>query len=225
MSHSPEFTYKRLLEAARVECRWIFASSGGTVYGQPVTEMIAEDHPTDPISSYGVAKLAIEKYFQLYRTIHGTDYVVARMSNPFGPFQLPTTGQGLIATLFDRIARNVPVEIWGDGDSVRDYVYIDDVVEGLIAIATRGRAGRIYNVGSGVGTSINELVPRISARLGVPARLVYAPPRGIDVSRNVLDVGRMERELAWRPGYTLDDGLAETHEWLEHGTRRSGAPQ
>lgn len=199
-----------------VDCRWIFASSGGTVYGQPVTEAIDEDHPTNPISTYGVAKLAIEKYFQVYRNIHGIDHVVARISNPYGPFQVATTGQGLIATLFDRITRGAAVEIWGDGENVRDYIYIDDVIDALMNVAGRGKPGRVYNIGSGIGTSINALVPSISSRVGVTAKLNYGPARGIDVRSNVLDITRICQELAWFPQYNLDIGLDLTKSWISN---------
>ncbi|MER8573379.1 NAD-dependent epimerase/dehydratase family protein [Mesorhizobium sp. M1409] len=205
-----------LLEATKnADCRWVFSSSGGTVYGQTDALQISEEHPNVPISSYGTVKLAIERYYSLYRTLHGVDSVVARISNPFGPYQSAAKGQGLIAALFDRIADGAPVTIWGDGENVRDYVYIDDVTEALILLGLGGRAGEIYNVGSGVGTSVIELATKISAVLRVPAELVYAPARGVDVRRNVLDVSKIERELGWRPVHTLDEGVALTYRWRQ----------
>ncbi len=196
-------------------CRWVFSSSGGTVYGQTDAALISEEHTNLPISSYGTVKLAIERYFSLYRTLHGTDFVVARISNPFGPFQSAAKGQGLIAALFERIGDGAPVEIWGDGKNVRDFVYIDDVTDALTLLGERGKPGEVYNVGSGVGTSVIELVTKISATLDTPAKVVYAPARGVDVRRNVLDIGKIERELGWRPGHTLDQGVALTHRWRQ----------
>lgn len=206
----------RLLEATKdLDCRWVFSSSGGTVYGQTDALQICEEHTNLPISSYGTVKLAIERYFSLYRALHGTDCVIARISNPFGPYQSAAKGQGLIAALFDRIASGRPVEVWGDGENVRDYVYIDDVTGALTLLGQRGRAGEVYNVGSGLGTTVNELVAKISTILGVPARLVYAPARGVDVRRNVLDIGKIERELGWHPAYALDEGVVLTHRWRQ----------
>jgi UDP-glucose 4-epimerase len=196
-------------------CRWVFSSSGGTVYGQTDAALISEEHTNLPISSYGTVKLAIERYFSLYRTLHGTDFVVARISNPFGPFQSAAKGQGLIAALFERIGNGAPVEIWGDGKNVRDFVYIDDVIDALMLLGERGRPGEVYNVGSGVGTSVIELATKISAILRVPAELVYAPARGVDVRRNVLDIQKIERELGWRPVHTLDEGVALTYRWRQ----------
>src|SRR5262249_6839474 len=156
-------------------------SSGGTVYGQAQTELVSESHPTRPISSYGLAKVTLEHYFNLYRTIYGTDYVVARISNAYGPFQPSTTGQGLIAVLLDRISRDEPLEIWGDGENVRDFVFVDDAAGALIALAEAGQSGETYNVGSGSGISVNELVQTISSLLGRPSKAVHAGARGVDV--------------------------------------------
>lgn len=205
-----------LLEATRhVDCRWVFSSSGGTVYGQTDAARISEEHPNVPISSYGTVKLAIERYFSLYHRLYGLDFVTARISNPFGPYQSAIGGQGLVAALFDRIAAGRPVEIWGDGKNIRDYVYIDDVTEALLLLGERGRAGETYNVGSGVGSTVSELVAKISAILGVSAEVVYAPARGIDVRRNVLDIGKIGHELGWRPAHTLDEGVVLTHRWWQ----------
>lgn len=205
-----------LLEATKgVDCRWVFSSSGGTVYGQTDAAQISEEHANVPISSYGTVKLAIERYFSLYRSLHGVDSVIARISNPFGPYQSAAKGQGLIAALFDRIASRTPVEVWGDGQNIRDYVYIDDVTQALILLGLRGSAGEVYNVGSGVGTSVIELATKISAILRVPAELVYAPARGVDVRRNVLDIQKIQRDLGWRPVHTLDEGVALTYRWRQ----------
>jgi UDP-glucose 4-epimerase len=204
-----------LLEASRsLGCRWVFASSGGTVYGQAQTQLVSESHPTRPISSYGVAKLTLEHYFDLYRTIYGTDHVVARISNAYGPFQSSATGQGLIAVLLDRISRDEPLEIWGDGENVRDFVFIDDAANALITLAEAGQPGETYNVGSGSGISVNELVQNISSFLGRPSKAVHAAARGVDVRRNILDISKIHRELGWRPVTSLNDGVALTWRWL-----------
>jgi UDP-glucose 4-epimerase len=189
-----------LLEWSRdCRCKWVFASSGGTVYGEARTPTIDEDHPTNPMSSYGIAKLAIEKYFHLYGVLYGVDYVIARIANPFGLFQMPNTGQGLVATLLGRVRRGEAIEIWGDGENVRDYLYIADTVDALLRLAEKGSAGGIYNVGSGTGTSINELITHIAEIVGRTPLVKYSPARGIDVRRNVLDARRLIRDTGWRP--------------------------
>lgn len=200
-----------LLELSReVRARWVFVSSGGAVYGEALTPTIPETHPTDPISSYGIAKLAAEHYFRLYRRLHGTRYVVARLSNPFGPQQRTRSGQGIVPAIYDRLRRGKAVEIWGDGSVVRDYVFIDDVAAALVRLAEAGEDGRTYNVGSGVGTSIEQLVGQVARQLGVEPAVVRKPGRLIDVGRNVLDIARIRTETGWTPEHSLTEGLRKT---------------
>jgi UDP-glucose 4-epimerase len=204
----------RLLDATvDAGCRWIFVSSGGTVYGQTDAELIAEDHPTRPISSYGVVKLALEGYFGIYRALHGTDYVVARLANPYGPYQSAAKGQGLVAALLDRMSRGDPVQVWGDGGNVRDYIYIDDATEALIGAAERGLSGEIYNVGSGKGTSVVQLIDAVAAELGRQPLLIRHPARGMDVRRNVLDITKLGTATGWGPLRTLGEGVCLAREW------------
>ncbi|WP_102960709.1 NAD-dependent epimerase/dehydratase family protein [Mangrovicella endophytica] len=209
-----------LEETKDLACRWVFASSGGTVYGQPSAELIAETHPTEPISSYGIVKLAIEKYFALYGRVHSTDYAIARIANPYGPWQKTTTGQGVVAALFDRVANKRTIEIWGDGGNIRDFVHVDDAVAALIAIGEGAAPGRVYNVGSGRGTTVVELAGMIGTIVGTPADLVFRPARGIDVRRNVLDIGRIKNELGWQPRLSLQAGLEHTHCWLRGAEKK-----
>jgi len=204
-----------LLELSRhVHCCWIFVSSGGTVYGEARTEFIAEDHPTTPLSSYGVVKLALEKYFHLYGTVHGTRFIIARLANPFGPLQIASRGQGLVASIFERTLRGEAIEIWGDGQAVRDYLFIDDAVDSLIVLASQGRIGATYNVGTGIGTSVSELVDVIGACLSTKIEVRLTPPRRSDVKRNVLDIGLIDRETGWRPAHSLVEGLVNTRGWM-----------
>lgn len=205
-----------LLEWGRdCPCRWVFASSGGTVYGEASTPRIDESHPTDPMSSYGIAKLTMEKYFNLYGRLYGIDYVIARIANPFGPFQQPNTGQGLIATLFGRVRRGEVIDIWGDGENVRDYLYIDDMIDALVRLAGCGASARIYNVGSGTGTSITQLITHIAQIAGRAPVLRHYPARTIDVRRNVLDVERLKRDTAWTQRISLHEGLRRTGHWFD----------
>ena len=207
-------TLNYLEKTRQLNCRWIFTSSGGTVYGLPQSPQVDEEHPTRPISSYGVSKLAMEGYFQVYNSIHGTNFSTARIANLYGPYQNPKAGQGIIATLIDRIINDQIIEIWGDGSNVRDFIYANDVCTALISMADNGQSGRIYNVGSGTGATINEIIGMVSSYLHKKPKVVYKPARGMDIPKNILDISRISKELQWSPMISLGDGIGETCEWF-----------
>lgn len=207
----------RYLEHTRTRnIRWVFVSSGGTVYGPNVPCPTTEDAPTNPICSYGVVKLSLEKYFALYNKLHGTDYVVARVSNPYGPWQDPLRGQGVIAALIYKALTGQTVEIWGDGENVRDYLFIDDAVRGLIELAKHGKSGSIYNLSSGDGTTINELIKVLGHVLGVQLNTNYVTERITDVRKSILDNTRLRNLTGWQPKIRLEDGFKGTATWLSH---------
>lgn len=186
--------------------RLIFVSSGGTVYGLPRQSPIPEDHPTDPLCSYGIHKLAVEKYLYLHRAVNELDSVVLRVSNIYGEFQNLERPLGAVAHFVTRAVKGMPIEIWGDGSIRRDFIHVDDVVDALLR--TIGYCGpeRVFNVGSGHSASLNELVGLIRQRVGEVV-VNHQPARSFDVQENVLDVRRAERELDWRPSITLETGL------------------
>jgi len=192
----------------------VFVSSGGTVYGIPKSVPIAEDHPTDPICSYGIHKLALEKYLQLAHRLHGLEYCILRPANLYGPGQRLDTAQGAVAVFLDRALRGQPIEIWGDGSVVRDYVYLGDAVDAILKAARFAGAPRIFNIGSGSGTSLNQLVAEIQKLLGRPVEVSYAPTRSLDVPANVLDPALARRHLQWSASTPLGEGLRRTCEWL-----------
>jgi UDP-glucose 4-epimerase len=192
----------------------VFVSSGGTVYGVPRAMPVAEDHPTEPISSYGIHKLTVEKYLALAHRLHGLDYRIARPANLYGPRQRLDTAQGAVAVFLDRALRGQPIQIWGDGSVVRDYVYIADAVDALLRLASFDGAQRIFNIGSGKGSSLNQLVAEIEKLLGRGVRIEHGAPRGLDVPANVLDASLAERHLGWRASTPLAEGLRRTCEWL-----------
>lgn len=207
----------RYLEQTRGKnIRWVFVSSGGTVYGPNVPCPTTEDAGTDPICSYGLVKLTLERYFALYKKLHGTDFVVARVSNPYGPWQDPFRGQGVIAALLYKALTGQAVEIWGDGENVRDYLFIDDAVQALIMLANYGLSGEVYNVGSGDGTSINELANIISRSLGVQVHRKYVAARATDVRRSVLDSKKLRNLMGWRPEIEMEKGFKEAATWIIH---------
>lgn len=192
----------------------VFASSGGTVYGIPEAIPIGEDHPTEPISSYGIVKLAIEKYLHLFHHLHGLDYAALRISNPYGPYQNPAGQQGAVSVFLNRIYEGSAVTVWGDGSVVRDYLYVSDVVEALELAGREETSHKVFNVGSGIGVSLNELLHLISGVVGEQPTVEYVSGRPLDVPASVLDVSRAREDLGWRPEVDLAGGIARTWEWV-----------
>jgi UDP-glucose 4-epimerase len=210
----PTLQLLEICRASRVR-KIVFISSGGTVYGIPRAVPIPESAPTDPISAYGISKLTIEKYLALYRHLYGGDYSVLRVANTFGPYQSPVRGQGLVAALMHRIAQGQPVEIWGDGRIVRDYIYIDDAVEAVIAAAGYHGPHHVFNVGAGVGRSVLDVVTDIAEVLGRPNVVpIHKPGRATDVPINVLDITLIQRELGWSPRSNWTEALKLTADWI-----------
>ncbi|CAB5289393.1 UDP-glucose 4-epimerase [Burkholderia multivorans] len=193
----------------------IFVSSGGTVYGTPRSVPITETHPTEPLCSYGITKLAIEKYLHLYYVLHGLDYAVLRLSNPFGERQRFEAKQGAIAVFLGHALRGEPIEIWGDGSVVRDYIYVADAARALIAaMGDTDGDDRVFNIGSGEGRSLNQVLDAIETVLDRPVERRYLAGRSFDVPVSVLDIERAKRSLSWRPQVPFEDGLKNTVAWL-----------
>ena len=209
----------RLLEMMRASGRRkiVFLSSGGTVYGIPETDPVAETHPLRPINSYGIVKVAIENYLHMEQSLNGLNQVVLRGSNPYGPRQGHTGIQGIIGTHLWKIARGEPVEVWGDGSVVRDFIHVRDLAE-LCVDAVLSDATGCYNAGSGEGASVNEVVAcidrKVQASGGAPVKPIYKPGRNFDVPRVVLDIARARAAFGWSPSKSLDEGIAETWDWV-----------
>ncbi|MEM1330743.1 MAG: NAD-dependent epimerase/dehydratase family protein [Planctomycetota bacterium] len=193
--------------------RVVFVSSGGTVYGPNAPVPSRESAPTEPISAYGVAKLALEKYVGLYRT-QGLDAVVLRVSNPFGAYQLPRRGQGLIASVLERAIRREPVTVFGDGSAIRDYVHVADVVDAMIRAAAAGSPPPVMNIGAGVGRSIADVLAAIESELDLRLVIEREPARSVDVPASVLDVSLASRALGWSPRVSFGDGLRDAYAWM-----------
>ena len=207
----------RLLELLRKHPprRLIFISSGGTVYGVPRATPIRESHPTDPISSYGIHKLAIEKYLHMNHALYGLDYRVLRVANAYGERQRTDKAQGAVAVFLERVLRGEPIQIWGDGTVVRDYVYVGDIVQALLKALGYAGGQRIFNIGSGRGVSLNELVEAIAAVIGRRPAVQYTAARRFDVPVNVLDTSLARQELGWTAATPLAVGLRRTYEWMQ----------
>lgn len=190
----------------------IFLSSGGTVYGIPNYLPVDENHPNNPICSYGISKLAIEKYLFLYHRLYGLSYVCLRAANPYGPGQSPFKGQGIIANLIHKSHTGEPLEVWGDGGSVRDYFYIDDLAR-IIRLALFSDATGIFNAGSGVGLSINQLIEMVREISGQPLDVVYKQHRMIDIPNIILNCSFAFDKFGWHATKEIKEGIKEYLIW------------
>jgi UDP-glucose 4-epimerase len=202
--------------------RVLFVSSGGTVYGVPETIPIPEIHPTNPLCAYGIGKLTIEKYLALYQRLHGLEYHVLRLANPYGEWQPLHSGQGVIPVFLDNALQGKTLEIWGDGSVIRDYLYVGDVVTAVKALIDYDGAERIFNIGSGHGHTLNELVELMSAVLGRKIPCQYMPARPCDVPVNVLDVSRARCELCWQSAVSLENGMQKMIRHLQKNMDKDG---
>lgn len=206
----------QMLEAC-VRCgvkRVIFISSGGTVYGNEGGRPLDEKTPTYPISSYGVQKITIEKLLYLYRYMYGLDYRVVRLSNPYGPYQRPDGILGAVSTFTYKALRDEEIVVYGDGSIIRDFIYIDDAVRGILNIAAGDNRHRTFNLGSGRGTSIRQLIDTIQDVLKKELRVVYREGRKVDVAMNCLDISRYEGAYGKLNPIDLHEGVSRTAEFM-----------
>ena len=206
----------QLLEVARKAKikKIIFASSGGTVYGIPREIPILEEHPTEPISTHGIVKLAIEKYLHLYWTLYGLEYCILRISNAYGERQAVTATQGVVAAFLDKALRQAEITIWGDGSAVRDFVYVGNIANAFIKALRYSGEPRIFNIGSGQGHSITDIIGIIEQVIDRPLLVKYIPGRPFDVPINVLDISRARIHLDWQPVVGLFEGVVRTYAWM-----------
>ena len=210
-------TVRLFAEIAERGGRLVLVSSGGTVYGEARQLPICEDHPTHPISPYGVTKLTLENYARLYGVTHGLKYVCVRPSNAYGVGQRPFMGQGFIATAIASGLKGMPVRVFGSSGTVRDYLHVCDLAAGILAALEHGRLSETYNLGSGFGHSnlqVLELLTPILAKAGCRMLVEHLPERLFDVHFNVLDSSRLSRDTNWKPLVDFSRGLEEMVDWL-----------
>ena len=223
-------TTVRLLEMMRAagQRKIVYLSSGGTVYGIPQVDPVPETHPLHPINSYGIVKVAIENYLHMEQALHGLSHVVLRASNPYGTRQGRLGVQGIIGTHLWKICHNEPVEVWGDGSVVRDFIHVRDLASLCVKAVTSDATGR-FNAGSGDGTSINDIVYAIGRTMVAnglePVTPIYKPGRSYDVPRIVLDITQARETFDWSPETTLDAGIAETWDWVCTQSNANGTQQ
>ncbi len=207
----------RLLQALRElapgSVTLTFASSGGTVYGKLSEIPVAETHELRPITVYGTTKVAAEEYLRLYQQVYGVDVRIARLSNPYGAGRTTSGLQGVIGAIVSRALRDETISIWGDGSVVRDFIHISDAVSGLLALSSASLSSlqfSEFNVGTGEGTSIKDVIQVLESILHRSVRVRYEPARAYDVPISILDITRAKHFLLWRPQVSINQGIART---------------
>jgi UDP-glucose 4-epimerase len=210
-----------VLEASRKTgvVRLVYVSSGGVVYGEPEERPTPETAPKLPLSPYGVSKLSGEYYLNYYRAIHGMEYVALRYSNVYGPRQDPHGEAGVVAIFCTRLLAGEELSIFGDGEQTRDYVYVKDVVQANLRASDMRLAGgegldeRAFNVGTGMGTSVNRLADLLESVSGLRTSRSFKAPRKGELRHSALDASRFSTR-GWAPRHSLRDGLRETYQWI-----------
>ena len=193
--------------------RFVYASSGGAVYGEPEQYPINEGQPLNPLSPYGASKVAAEHYITTFARLYGIDYVIFRYSNVYGPRQISKSEAGVISIFIDRIFRNEPCLVYGDGRQIRDYVYVGDIVAAnMLALDC---APNIFNIGTNVETSVNDLIDIFSNILKKEVVHQHVDPRPGEVQRNVLDYRYASSKIKWQPKTQIRDGIAKTFEYFK----------
>ncbi|HFU76058.1 MAG TPA: NAD-dependent epimerase/dehydratase family protein [Arcobacter sp.] len=205
----------RLLEAVKEKKikKFIFASSGGTVYGNPQYIPIDEKHPLHPIGSYGIVKVAIEQYIQLYAKKYNFPYLIIRPSNPFGPRQNIKGSQGVVSTFMYKTLKKETLSVWGDGSTIRDYIYITDVADFFVLACLSKKTG-IYNLGYGKGHTINEIIKKIFQVTGLKTDIKYMEQDTFNVKKVILNMEKTQEEIEWKPKVTLEEGLKMYYKWM-----------
>ena len=194
--------------------KFIFASSGGTVYGNTDRQPVTEDLPFDASSPYGVAKVATELYLRTWRANHGLRFTALRYANVYGPRQDAHGESGVVAIFVEKMLVNAAVTIFGDGLYLRDYVYVGDVARASLLALEKGD-GEGINIGTGVESSVNDLFRSVKRLTGSTTPEVHGPDRPGDVRRSCIAWDKAKRVLGWSPEVTLDAGLRQTVEWFK----------
>jgi len=198
--------------------KFIFASTGGAIYGEP--EIIPADEKTDPfpISPYGTSKYAVEKYLGYYNSVHGFDYVALRYANVYGPRQNPHGEAGVVAIFCNRIMAGKPCTVFGDGGQTRDYVYVEDIANANLK-SLNAPVGS-YNIGTGIETSVNDLISELKKSSGTDFEVNYGEERPGEVQSISLEVTQAEKILGWKPSVNLGDGIQKTWNWFNSDSKK-----
>lgn len=192
----------------------VFFSSGGAVYGPPESSPVSESHVLRPISAYGVAKASMEMYLHTIVKARGFETLIIRPSNPYGPGQNPHRKQGAISVFTHRILKGEPIEVWGDGQAKKDYIFVGDMANAVTRLILNGFDNQAYNVGSGESINLLDLIRTIEETTGITAEIDFYPSRATDVSEITLDITKIQRKTGWQPQTSLPKGIKRTVEWI-----------
>lgn len=210
----------------------VFASSGGTIYGEPECLPVNETYPFQPLSPYGISKVTIEYYLNFYQKNYNLNYVSLRYGNVYGPRQDPYGEAGVIAIFIEKMLKGEIPTINGDGEYIRDYVYVGDVAQAnllaiknmlkLSKVTQKGKSAKeielennVFNLGTGIGTSVNELFHLLREIIKFPHPANYGPPRPGDLRKNILDCELIKQNWGWQPEVILSEGLKKTVDWFK----------
>ena len=195
--------------------RVIFPSTGGAIYGRDAERAFTEEDLTEPISPYAIGKLAIEGYQRFFKQVHDLDYLTLRISNPFGERQNVVGSQGVIPIFMNLIKQGLPLNVFGDGSTVRDYISVGDLTKAIVRSFDQPAKHRLYNLGSGTSLSINELIAVLENTMGKKAQINYHPARPADTRRVVLDVSRFESEFGKVASTPFEEAVRATWKFVE----------
>lgn len=203
----------RLMQLHKVH-RLVYLSSGGTVYGNPISNPVTEQHQLIPISNYGATKVAIEKFIRVAQ--YGSDLlpVILRPANPYGERQGHSGVQGLISTVLNNAYLNCPTRVFGDGTSIRDYIYVRDLAELIVKVLETDHCGT-YNVGSGTGCSVSQIIELVQSVTGMAVPVEKVAARKFDVKEVVLDSQLAMKTFNWHPKISIDEGIKLHFSWLK----------
>ena len=193
----------------------VFISSGGTVYGKEVKCPLNESTPTNPITSYGIQKVTIEKLLYLYNYMYGLDYRIIRLANPYGPYQRPNGVLGAVTTFTYKALKGEEIVVYGDGSVVRDFIYIEDAVKGILTIVNGCNHYRIFNLGCGYGISIKQVLDTVENSINTKIKVKYTESRSIDVPVNYLDISRYEKSYGKLNTVNLVEGIRKTADFMK----------
>jgi UDP-glucose 4-epimerase len=194
--------------------RFIYFSSGGAVYGNPIKTPISEEHPLKPISSYGIVKSTVESYLSLYQRMYDFHPLILRPSNPYGPRQNHFIAQGVISTFLMKLKLNEGISVFGDGNSEKDYIYIDDLIKATYLLAL-GNYNGVFNIGSGVSTSINRIIQVVQKITEKKLQISYLNNQEYDVLNFVLDIRKISKLINWQPTITIETGVEKLWTWIK----------
>lgn len=207
-------TFRLIDILSELNIKFIYFSSGGTIYGQNEQPILKEETQCHPTSYYGYSKLIIEEYIRLTNEKTNLPYLILRPSNPYGRYQNPQKKQGFIAVALDKIIKNETIEIWGDGSVIRDYIYIDDLCCVLFELLLSNVVNMTLNIGSGVGHSLNEIIKILVCVSGKDIFITFKDARKVDINKTVLDIEKLKSIVDFKPT-TILDGIQSYYKTLQ----------